>query len=103
LRQAAPAASIIRTAAGSRSCSPLICHDNFEWAEGYGPKFGLYRVDRATFARTPSEAVPVYAGIVQARALSSAERAQRGGSGPLPPEPGIPADPATCTRDGLGR
>jgi beta-glucosidase len=27
--------------------------DNFEWALGYGPKFGLHSVDRETFARTP--------------------------------------------------
>jgi beta-glucosidase len=27
--------------------------DNFEWASGYGPRFGLVEVDRETFARTP--------------------------------------------------
>ena len=27
--------------------------DNWEWFSGYGPKFGLVAVDRATFARTP--------------------------------------------------
>ena len=27
--------------------------DNFEWAFGYGPHFGLVEVDRGTFARTP--------------------------------------------------
>ena len=26
--------------------------DNFEWAEGFRPRFGLYRVDYATLART---------------------------------------------------
>jgi beta-glucosidase len=26
--------------------------DNFEWAEGYRPEFGLYHVDRATMRRT---------------------------------------------------
>jgi len=27
--------------------------DNFEWAEGYKPLFGLVEVDRETFVRTP--------------------------------------------------
>jgi beta-glucosidase len=28
--------------------------DNFEWAEGYGWRFGLYRLDLKTLARTPA-------------------------------------------------
>ncbi|MEK6612926.1 MAG: family 1 glycosylhydrolase [Gemmatimonadota bacterium] len=28
--------------------------DNFEWTEGFGARFGLYRMDRATQARTPA-------------------------------------------------
>jgi beta-glucosidase len=28
--------------------------DNFEWAHGFAPRFGLYRVDYATFERTPA-------------------------------------------------
>ena len=32
--------------------------DNFEWAFGYGPRFGIVDVDRTTFARTPEGRAP---------------------------------------------
>ena len=37
--------------------------DNFEWAEGYWPKFGLYAVDRKTFKRMARPSAKVYAQI----------------------------------------
>ncbi len=37
--------------------------DNFEWAEGFWPKFGLYAVDRKTFKRTARPSARVYAEI----------------------------------------
>lgn len=43
--------------------------DNFEWAEGYAPRFGLYAVDYATQARTLRASGEAYARIVQSRRL----------------------------------
>ena len=37
--------------------------DNFEWSEGWWPKFGLYAVDRKTFQRSAKPSSQVYAGI----------------------------------------
>jgi beta-glucosidase len=37
--------------------------DNFEWAEGFEPRFGLYRVDYATFERTPAPGADVFAEL----------------------------------------
>ncbi len=41
--------------------------DNFEWAEGFAPHFGLYRVDYNTFERTPTEGATVLGDIAKAR------------------------------------
>lgn len=37
--------------------------DNFEWAHGWAPKFGLYAVDRETFKRTARPSAKIYAEI----------------------------------------
>lgn len=39
--------------------------DNFEWADGFEPKFGLYQVDFKTFRRTARPSAKVYAEIAK--------------------------------------
>ena len=43
--------------------------DNFEWAQGYRPRFGIVSVDRSTFARTAKPSASWFAGVVAANAL----------------------------------
>jgi beta-glucosidase len=40
--------------------------DNFEWAFGYGPRFGLVSCDRTTFERTPKASARWLGGIARA-------------------------------------
>ena len=44
--------------------------DNFEWAEGYSPRFGLVRVDYATQRRTPKRSFYWYRGVIQRNGLA---------------------------------
>jgi beta-glucosidase len=60
--------------------------DNFEWALGFVPRFGLYTVDYTTYARTPTEGATVFGQIAQSRKLTTMLRTMYGGSGPLTPE-----------------
>ncbi|HUL76197.1 MAG TPA: family 1 glycosylhydrolase [Vicinamibacteria bacterium] len=41
--------------------------DNFEWEKGYRPRFGLYRLDRETLARTPAGGADVFAALAPPR------------------------------------
>jgi beta-glucosidase len=43
--------------------------DNFEWAFGYGPRFGLVAVDRATQARTPRSSARWLGAVARANRL----------------------------------
>lgn len=61
--------------------------DNFEWALGFEPRFGLYSVDYGTYARTATLGAEVLAAIARARAISPELAAAHGGDGPLTPEP----------------
>lgn len=62
-------------------------YDNFEWALGFGPRFGLYRVDYATYARTPTAGATVLGDIARDREIGSDRAKLYGGDGPLTPEP----------------
>jgi beta-glucosidase len=43
--------------------------DNFEWADGFEPRFGLHEVDFETFKRTPRKSAKVYAEIAKSNSL----------------------------------
>ncbi|MBI1683632.1 glycoside hydrolase family 1 protein [Caulobacter hibisci] len=43
--------------------------DNFEWVFGYGPKFGIVAVDRATQARTPKPSAILLGQIARANRI----------------------------------
>jgi beta-glucosidase len=67
--------------------------DNFEWANGFGPHFGLYSVDYTSYARTATAGATVYEAIVGARKLTTQQREQYGGTGPMTAEAGYTPDP----------
>jgi beta-glucosidase/6-phospho-beta-glucosidase/beta-galactosidase len=71
-------------------------YDNFEWNEGFVPRFGLYTVDYDTFARTATEGATVLGEIAQARKLTVAQRGKYGGLGPMTPEAGVDATGKFC-------
>jgi beta-glucosidase len=43
--------------------------DNFEWERGYGPRFGLVRIDYLTKARTPRQSAHRYREVIRANAV----------------------------------
>jgi beta-glucosidase len=47
--------------------------DNFEWADGFRPRFGLYAVDftRADRPRTRRPSAEVFAGVARANAMTA--------------------------------
>lgn len=47
--------------------------DNFEWASGFCPRFGLYSVDRATAARTQRPSAQVYGEVAKTNKVTRAQ------------------------------
>ncbi|OGL87904.1 hypothetical protein A3I42_00225 [Candidatus Uhrbacteria bacterium RIFCSPLOWO2_02_FULL_49_11] len=47
--------------------------DNFEWHEGWRPKFGLVAVDRETFKRTPKESFYLFKKIAEENSITNDE------------------------------
>jgi beta-glucosidase len=45
--------------------------DNFEWAWGYGKRFGIVRVDYDTLERTPKDSAIAYTAVIQDAAAAS--------------------------------
>ena len=43
--------------------------DNFEWSHGYGPKFGLFEVDRTSFERKAKPSAHWFGEVAKANAL----------------------------------
>ncbi|MGB2757111.1 MAG: family 1 glycosylhydrolase, partial [Acidimicrobiia bacterium] len=63
-------------------------YDNFEWALGYVPRFGLYSVDFTTYERTPTEGATIYSAVAKARTITTQQHKEFGGTGPMTPESG---------------
>ncbi|TMD71207.1 MAG: glycoside hydrolase family 1 protein, partial [Chloroflexi bacterium] len=63
--------------------------DNFEWALGYAPTFGLVAVDRQTFARHPRPSSSWLGAVARARVLPIYGEVARsaGGAGADPAQP----------------
>jgi len=47
--------------------------DNFEWANGYCPKFGLFSYDPTTGARTARPSTATFKQIIQANGLQKSD------------------------------
>ncbi len=63
--------------------------DNFEWAHGFAPRFGLAEVDYQTFERTPRPSARLYAQIARGNRITEAmgDRLRyANGAGSLGPE-----------------
>jgi beta-glucosidase len=44
--------------------------DNFEWAKGYGPRFGIVRINYETKSRTPKQSAHWYSEVISQNGVS---------------------------------
>ena len=70
--------------------------DNYEWARGYGQRFGLVRVDYETQERILKDSAHWYASVIAAAtgSIEASEEAVDDGGDEVGVE-GLPADEAT--------
>jgi beta-glucosidase len=59
----------IRSGVNARGYFVWSLMDNFEWASGYEPRFGIVRVEFKTQARTPKLSARWYSGVIAANAV----------------------------------
>ena len=52
--------------------------DNFEWVLGYGPRFGLVEVDRATFVRRPKPSAAWFGAVAKRQCAARRPGGRRG-------------------------
>ncbi len=50
--------------------------DNFEWIKGFGPRFGLYRVNYETFERTKTRSAELFRKIIESQPWSEGRTPQ---------------------------
>lgn len=79
VRHLAQIADVLREGVDVRGYFHWSLLDNFEWAEGYDPRFGLFEVDYATQARRARQSVEVFRRIATSRQIDDSLWTEHGG------------------------